>query len=493
LVSATSTVLLSVIETTNAVSPPASGPPSTATVHVVLAPQAPTITAPAIGTVGTTLSAAVTMRPGMTYTWTVDTGAITSPGGSAGVVQGGSNTITFVPAVAGPVHLTATETNAAGDSATGFAALTAVGLLPAPVVSIPANVTVGTSYPFTLIGAASAPYSCTITNGALTSGATGTLSNVGGGGGSFTPGASGAVIVSCTETNAAATPSPTGNASAAAWAAVVTPVIGVVSAATAGRTYTASVPTHSGATYAWSVDGGSSSISSAGGAAGVTAAGVNSIQFASGGPGTRTLTCIEINGAGDASSPGSFLVQVVPPAVTPVLLMPSFVTVSVNYVASAAVNTGAGSTFFWTVSNGVLLNGTGGSVSPGIASQSIQPPAVPGSVQVTLTVTNLAGDSSATGVASATIVPAPTTPVPTIPASMTSGTPYTLSTPAHGGMTYLWTVDDGALDNAGGTTLNGVNSVVVSGLTPGTLHITVREINAAGLIATFVANPITVT
>ena len=97
--------------------------PGSAPATVFAAPIAPTITVSNSVNSGQSYLASVTARSGMTYLWTLTDGTITSPGGSAGITAGGTNSISFTAGTPGTLIVSATETNAAGDSASSTSSL----------------------------------------------------------------------------------------------------------------------------------------------------------------------------------------------------------------------------------------------------------------------------------------------------------------------------------------------------------------------------------
>src|SRR5207253_1308404 len=112
-------------------------------ITVVLPPAPPVILVPSAVngnvTSGLTYSASVTVRAGMTYSWSAGSATITSAGGAAGVLSGGTSSITFVASSAGPLTIGCTETNAAGaTSHQGKANPTAVAPPGTPHVTLEA-------------------------------------------------------------------------------------------------------------------------------------------------------------------------------------------------------------------------------------------------------------------------------------------------------------------------------------------------------------------
>ncbi len=183
--------------------------PASATVTITPSPQPPPITAPSIVTTADTgVTASVPARSGMLYNWTVTGGTITSPGGAAGVLSGGTNSITFTAGPVGTLSLSCTERNSTITSNPSTANVSVVGPPQTPAISTVSPVTAGdTGRTASVTTRAGMTYFWTISGGTITSdgGASGVMS--GGVGGSntitFTVGPAGTLQVTCAEVNAA--------------------------------------------------------------------------------------------------------------------------------------------------------------------------------------------------------------------------------------------------------------------------------------------------
>jgi len=190
--------------------------PASATVTITPSPQPPPITAPSIVTTADTgVTASVPARSGMLYNWTVTGGTITSPGGAAGVLSGGTNSITFTAGPVGTLSLSCTERNSTITSNPSTANVSVVGPPQTPAISTVSPVTAGdTGRTASVTTRAGMTYFWTISGGTITSdgGPSGVMS--GGVGGSntitFSIGPAGTLTVTCAEVNAASRASTAG-------------------------------------------------------------------------------------------------------------------------------------------------------------------------------------------------------------------------------------------------------------------------------------------
>jgi hypothetical protein len=499
-----------------------------ASINAVTPPAQPTITGlPTLLVVGQSYTASVTANQGMSYLWTVSNGAITSSGGAAGVTSATTNSITFTPATSGlnAERITATEVNAAGAQSTagssGF-----IDVVKAPSVSfVAAFITGGNTLAMNLTGDAGFRYSCSATNGTIAGGASGTFPASGN---QLNINAAATtsnkiLTVSCIETNSL-TGTPQGPPATATATILPSPsaVISAPANATAGRTYAASVAARAGSHYTWNIDAGGTITSGGtvvtGGFSGVLSSDgtTNSIQFGSGGVGTRTITCVETNAAGDASTPplgasappadGKVAINVVPLAVAPVVDLgqrprltggvdgQGGVTAGTAYNAFATVHAAnPAMTYSWTIVGGAFANGSTSATSPpgmqGTTSIQYLPsdvPLTPGTVTVLIscTETNAAGDSSATGTASVKAYPTPVAPAVTVASQMTTGKQYTGTVSARTGMTYGWAVDDnGIVSPATGSSVN-ITAGDANATSAKTMRVSTTEFNALNDSAT---------
>ena len=210
------TLTLAVTEKNTAGTTSAPGTASVAVTSSVAAPVTPTITlAKSAITAGTPSTASVTARAGMTYTWTISGGTITSAGGPSGVISGSTNTLGFNAGAAGTLSLTCVESNGTTSSSPANAAVTVVEAPQAPSVTAPASVAAGqTNVTASVAVHAGMTYAWAITGGTVTSaggtsgvtsGSTNTLT--------FTAGNFGTVQLTCYEVNSLAAASAPGSAS----------------------------------------------------------------------------------------------------------------------------------------------------------------------------------------------------------------------------------------------------------------------------------------
>ena len=278
----------------------ASDPASTS-IRIVLRPQTPVISAPAVVTAGRTYTASLVARPGMTYTWTITNGTFLDP--VSGLLGGGIDSIRFVPNSPGAMVLSAVETDGAGtSSAAGVASLS---VFPAPatpnIVGFPVRMTVGDSLALSLAPPAPNPgmtyrWSASVDGGAAVLGSGPTFNPVVGAGSSL--------VVSVTESNAAGDSSAAEVVTGAIFPAPVSATIGGLPARglTVGAPVTLGVADRSTGVspyaYTWSVGPSSSGTGTFSPASGPTTI------FTPTGAGTVQISVTETNGAG-ASATGS--------------------------------------------------------------------------------------------------------------------------------------------------------------------------------------------
>ncbi|HJW73858.1 MAG TPA: hypothetical protein VJ486_13625, partial [Geothrix sp.] len=254
----------------------------------------------------------------------------------------------------------------------------------------------------------------------------------------------------------------------------VTPVVTAPAFVTAGQAgYFASVPAQTRSTYAWTVTGGSIQGSATGA----------SITFTPGASGTANISCIVTNAAGTSSAAGAAACAIVPAPVLPVITFPAFVTANQSgYTASippqpagpVIVPAAADPTYAWSISGGTLQSPANGTSITFTAGPS-------GTVLLSCVVTNAAGTSSPAGTASCAIIPPPSQPVITAPATLTLGLAgYTASVPAQSGNTYAWSITNGSIQ--GSTT--GTSISFTAGATGTATGLSCTVTNAAGTVST---------
>ncbi len=466
----------------------------TATVRVVAAPETPTgINTVSPVTAGSTgLSASITAHAATTSWWTIAGGAFTNPHGASGETSGGVNTITFAAGPEGTLTLTAREINLGGAQSAVLSRRVTVKAPPvSPSITAPSPVTAGQSgRTASVVARTGFTYAWTLDDGTITSagGPTGVTS---GGTNSivYTAGAPGLVSVGCAERNGVV--GPTGVSAPAAASVVVTaaatpwtPIIvapGPVSEGQRGRT--ASVTSLAGMTYLWTITNGI--ITSAGGSAGDTAGGRNTLTYTAGAVGTVDVTCVEQSGP-LSSLPATKSVVVVPAPMAPSIA--TFNLVHEGDPSTASVSARADMRYQWSVSNGTVT-GVGGSA--GLTSHGTNvvdfTAGTRGTVGLSCVEVNAAGVESMAATASVQVAAAaPSTLVISTPPVVTAGQGSTASVPARPSMSYLWSLTDGTIVDGGsaaGVTSGGANTLSFRAGTPGTLVLSCVEINADGLSA----------
>ena len=445
-----------------------------ATVHVVAVPITPTITGATVVTTASTGNvASVTAHADMTYQWTISGGTITSAGGATGVTVGAANGITYTAGAVGTIVITCEEVNAASTaSAPASFSVASVAAPVPPVITAPAFATVGFAFSASASMVQGLTYTWKVDGVAVASTVANGVTSI-----TVTPAVLGSTTLECTGSNGATTSAGTRNVVVVA--APATPVITAASPVDAGATgRTASVVAHTGMTYLWTLTGGA--ITSGGGAAGITAAGVNTITYTAGPMGTIALTAVEINAAAMASAPGSASVMVVAgPVVTPTVTSTTPVTSGVAGL-TATVNARFGMTYAWTITGGTITSPTSG-VTVGSTNTLTFTAGSPGSLVLTCAENNGAV-TSAPGTRTVTVVAAPVTPVIAVAATVPSTTAgLTASVAARAGMTYAWSITNGTITSAtSGVISNGIDTVTFTSGVPGTLTLAVTETNLAG-------------
>ncbi|HEY2031712.1 MAG TPA: FG-GAP-like repeat-containing protein [Myxococcales bacterium] len=185
--------------------------PGTASVTVSPAgtPVTPVITTKATVTAGASVAASVVAHAGMTYSWTVSNGTITSAGGAAGTTSGTTNSITYTAGPAGNIVVTCTESNGQTSSTAGTASQTSVTPASVPTISTVAQATSGQGgITASVVAHPGMTYSWTISGGTITS-AGGAAGVIAGGNDSITysAGGSASLQLTCAEIDGAGTAS----------------------------------------------------------------------------------------------------------------------------------------------------------------------------------------------------------------------------------------------------------------------------------------------
>ncbi len=320
----------------------------TATVAIVGLPALPVITAPTKVTAGLGgYTASTPVQVGMTLTWTIANGTLTSAANLASV--------TFTAGTTGSVALSCVATNAANTPSTAGTATSSIVAAPTtPVISAPTYVSGGESgYRATVSAQADSAYTWTISGGSLVTG-TGTASIT------FAAGASGSVVLGCRVTNAAETPSTAATASSTI---VPFPTIELI---TASQT---EIAAGAATVLSYAFSGGTGVIDHAVGT--VTSGGTREVKPSA----TTTYTLLVTNLAGDAASD----------VVT--ITVPDLPVITTFKAASAAITVGQGTLLSFTFTGEGVIDPGVGTVTSG--SQIAVLPTV--ATTYTLTATNQVG------------------------------------------------------------------------------------------------------
>ncbi len=448
-------------------------------------PTAPTIAAVQTVTAGKAgLSASITPLTGLSYAWSITNGTITA--GAA------TDAITYVSGSGSALTLSCAATNEAGDTATGTFNET---LVPAPTqaqISAPLQLTQGATGTAQVTNLdSSLTYQWTISGGTFTdatAGANGTTDT--GATVSYAVSASANIAtLSCTAVNAAGDAAAAGTANinlvAPSAAAITAPT--TVTAGKAG--YTASVVAQAGASYAWTISGGTITSSSS----------LSSITFTAGaGSGTPpilTLSCTVTNSAGTPAS-ASVNVAVAPVPIAPVIAAKSDVTQGNGNATATVSNASASFTYDWSITGGTFNGATPSTTASG--TQVTYTAGTGLAVQLTCTAVNAAGDSLASSFSVTLIVP-PLAPTFGGKATVSQGYSSSASvsnvpSPNTGNaqLTYQWSISGGTLTSAANTT-----QVTYSAGSGTSLTLTCTATNVAGdsaqssLVVTLVPAPLT--
>lgn len=219
---------------------------------------------------------------------------------------------------------------------------------------------------------------------------------------------------------------------------------------------TAYVSAQPGCSYAWTITGGT-----------ITAGAASpSITFTAGASGSIQVACVVTNPAGTSSPAGTATCVIVTVPMTPTVAAPAYVTASQGGY-SASVPSQAGCTYAWTIEGGTIPgDATARSVTFSAGAS--------GTVSLSCTISNQAGN--ATGTAACSVVPAPAMPTLTAPDKVTANqVGYTASVEPQFGCTYAWTISGGAI-TAGAASSN----VTFTAGPTGTTRLSCVVINQAG-------------
>ena len=350
--------------TATSVDDPTKSVSTTAT--VVTPPVTPLISNPTLVTAGQAgYTASVPAQPGMTFTWTLTNGTVTS--------GAGTNTITFTAGSAlTTVDLACVASNLAGAHAASRSVSSTV--IAAPLAtSLVAAVNPVPYGGATTVTPTFSNGTATVTGTAATSGtaiASGVIT---------TPKTFTLVVTNIAGSTATATLILTPQTVALTALSPATPTRTVLTSTTFSTTATGGTTN----TVTWSASVGS-----------ITSGGVWTAPAAAG---TATITATAVD---DPTKTASTSVTVVAPPTLPVVSAPTHVTASLAGTYTASVPPQAGTTFAWTL--------TGGSVASGNGTNTIAfTPGASGTVSFSVVATNAAGTPSTAGTGSSTIVAAP--------------------------------------------------------------------------------------
>ena len=359
-----------------------------------------------------------------------------------------------------------TVTGAGGTTTRGLT-IDVVAAAILPVITAPVSVTTGTAgLSATVPAQTGVTFSWTITGGIFTGGgttATGTTVT-------FTAGAPGTMVLSCVATNSAGDTSAAGTRSVTVVAVGAPVITSFVAAKNPITSETATTLTAVFANGTGSVDHGIGAVTSG--------------TPVSTGPLTASTSyLLTVTGTGGPATQG-LTVDVAPAAIQPVVTAPASVTAGTAGLA-ASVPDQAGMTFAWAITGGTFTGG--GSTATGRSVTFTAGGA--GSLVLTCTATNAAGDSSPPGTRTVTVVAAPDSTVSSLlpaPPYATVGQTYPgFSVPAQPGATYQWSILNGnptGASFASGTTGPSVDLNV--GQTLGTLTLQARVTNLLGAVST---------
>jgi RHS repeat-associated protein len=402
-------------------------------------------------TAGQSGSASVPVQSSDSYSWTISGGTLaSSPSGQ---------TVSFTAGTGSTMTLTCTVTNPAGGSAGTSTSSTTINIVPPPDVTltVPANVTAGVPF------AASVPAQGGTFSWAFTP-ASGTSYSISSGNGmnsvtvvpTLASGVNpGSMTVAVTVTNAALTSTSSVVQTVNIYALPVA-TFSIPPNLTANQAgYSASVPVQTGASYRWSISGGTITVGSS----------PHSITFTPGASGTVSLTATVTNAAGAVATWTATSTIWAPPSCA--ISVPQYATTNAAGL-SASVPSISGTSVSWTI--------TGGAISAGASTSNPTFSVGAGaSAMLSCSATNTAG-TNVTGTATVTIVPAPTSVV-TAPATITAGNTLTVGVTAQAGMTYAWSFSG---------TSTSVTATILSGV--GTSSITVSAALGSGSSGTLVVN-----
>ena len=401
-----------------------------------------TITAPVTVCAGVTgyKFSVPTAGTGATYTWTATSGSITA--GS------GTREITWTAGSAGTAKISVTVTTANGCTCSNSVTVT-VGSLPSCVITAPTSICAGvTGYKFSVPSSTGATYAWTASSGTITAGSS--TREI-----TWTAGAEGSATISVTVTGS--------NGCVCTSSTVVTVksqpscVITAPTSICAGVTgYKFSVPSSTGATYAWTVSSGTITAGSS----------TREITWSAGAAGSATISVTVTNSNGCVCSNSTTVTVTSLPSCT--ITTPPKVCAGVSGYKFSVPTAGSGATYSWTASSGTITDGSGTREITWTAGTS-------GSATISVTVTNSAG-CSCSNTATVTVNDLPSCTI-TTPAKVCAGVSgYKFSVPTAGsGATYSWTASSGTITDGSGT-----REITWTAGASGSATISVTVTNSAG-------------
>ena len=222
----------------------------------------------------------------------------------------------------------------------------------------------------------------------------------------------------------------------------------------------ASVPSQPGATYAWTITGGTATSATNG----------NSLLFTAGMGTSLNLGVTVTNGIGANSN--TKLVAINPAAAPDATITAANSVTQASAGLTASVPAQTGATYMWTI--------TGGTITAGATTNSVTYSAGTGtSLTLSVTVTN-AGSVSANANKAVIIdlAPAPDATITTASSVTQSSMGQVASVPAQAGATFAWTITGGTI-TAGGVT----NSVTYTAGSGTSLTLSATVTNVAAVVA----------
>jgi N-acetylneuraminic acid mutarotase len=183
-----------------------------------------------------------------------------------------------------------------------------------------------------------------------------------------------------------------------------------------------------------------------------------------------------LNGTTTSVTSNAVTLTVVDPPVTPVVSLAATVSAGKSGLIASTQTQGTTSTYTWTLTNGTVLSGQGTSTITYVAGSV-------GTLGASVTVSNIAGN--ATGSASATVVPAVTTPDLLCATSVHPNDAWMKAIiSAQSGVTYTWNIVSGTTSGSIGSGQGTTLVTFAAGSTTGSFQLQVTVQNAAGDTAT---------